>query len=71
VTVVASALGTRIDCDRCGAHVGDQHEALVHLRDATGFARRNAVDLCPRCAESQPAPSPSDFLAATIHRPRL
>jgi hypothetical protein len=49
VTVVASASGTRIDCDRCGSHAASPDLAVAVLRNATGFVRRDDQDLCPDC----------------------
>jgi hypothetical protein len=58
VTVVASASGTRIDCDRCGWHATSPDLPLIALRRATGFARVGDADLCPDCvAETAPAHS--------------
>jgi hypothetical protein len=49
VTVVASASGTRIDCDNCGEHVASHDLALPQLRRATGYVRINGRDYCPQC----------------------
>jgi hypothetical protein len=52
VTIVASASGTRIDCDRCGSHAASPDLAVALLRRATGFIRRDDADLCPDCADA-------------------
>jgi hypothetical protein len=52
VTVISSALGTRIDCDRCGEHVATPRHSVAALRLATGYARLAGDDYCPRCVEA-------------------
>jgi len=53
VTVISSALGTRIDCDRCGEHGATPSLSIEALRRATGYARLDGRDYCPQClAES-------------------
>jgi hypothetical protein len=68
VTVISSALGTRIDCDRCGEHVVTTRHSAVALRLATGYARPDGHDYCPRCLEASsgaqvdaPRAEPPDF----------
>jgi hypothetical protein len=51
VTVISSALGTRIDCDRCGEHVVTTHHSTAALRLATGYALIHGHDYCPRCLQ--------------------
>ena len=50
MTVLASASGTRIDCDRCGSHTASPDLAVAVLRHATGFVRHDDQDLCPDCS---------------------
>jgi hypothetical protein len=52
VTVLASASGTRIDCDRCGWHAASPDLSVAVLRRAAGFVRRQDQDLCSECAEA-------------------
>jgi hypothetical protein len=52
VTVLASASGTRIDCDRCGSHAASPDLSVALLRRATGFVRWRDEDLCSDCAET-------------------
>ena len=52
MTVISSALGTRIDCDRCGEHVVTTRHSVVALRLATGYTRLDGHDYCPRCLEA-------------------
>jgi hypothetical protein len=52
VTVLASASGTRIDCDRCGWHVASPDLSVALLRRAAGFVSRSGEDLCPDCADA-------------------
>ena len=54
MTVLASASGTRIDCDRCGWHAASPDLSVAHLRRATGFVRWRDEDLCSDCAETAP-----------------
>jgi hypothetical protein len=49
VTVISSALGTRIDCDRCGEHVVTTRHSTAALRLATGYALLDGHDYCPGC----------------------
>jgi hypothetical protein len=51
VTVISSAVGTRIDCDLCGEHVVTRRHSTAALRLATGYVRLDGDDYCPRCAE--------------------
>ena len=51
MTVISSALGTRIDCDGCGEHVTTTHDSTDALRLATGYALVDGHDFCPRCVE--------------------
>jgi hypothetical protein len=67
VTVISSALGTRIDCDRCGEHVVTPRHSTPALRLATGYALLDGRDYCPRCAGTlsgarfdEPRPEPPD-----------
>jgi hypothetical protein len=55
MSVLASASGVRIDCDRCRDHAFSPHLSLARLRRATGFVRANGRDFCPRCARSRAA----------------
>ena len=52
--MVASASGTRIDCDMCGEHVSSPDLTAARLRAATGYVRpaEHSVDFCPRCAQN-------------------
>jgi hypothetical protein len=50
VTVVASASGTRIDCDTCGQHTSSPNLTPDQLRRATGYTDVNGRDICPDCA---------------------
>jgi hypothetical protein len=52
VTVISSALGTRIDCDHCGQHVVTTRHSAVALRLATGYTRLDGHDHCPRCLDA-------------------
>ena len=52
MTAISSALGTRIDCDRCGEHVVTPRHSAAALRAATGYARLAGQDYCPRCLEA-------------------
>ena len=68
MTVISSALGTRIDCDRCGEHVATPRHSVAALRLATGYARLEGHDYCPRCLEASsgaqvdaPRAEPPDF----------
>jgi hypothetical protein len=54
MTVVAGASGIRIDCDRCGEHVGSPDLTLEPLRQATGFVRIDGADYCQRCGGIAP-----------------
>jgi hypothetical protein len=56
VTVIASALGTRIDCDICGEHTTSPDLTLDQLRRATGYVRVDGRDYCPGCAPGGSAP---------------
>src|SRR3954451_21717989 len=56
VTVVASASGTRIDCDRCGEHTSSPDLTRDQLRRATGYTCVDGRDLCPDCAASDTTP---------------
>jgi hypothetical protein len=49
VTVISSALGTRIDCDRCGRHAATASLSLEALRRTTGYAQLDGRDYCPQC----------------------
>jgi hypothetical protein len=53
MTVIASAFGTRIDCDHCGEHTSSADLTVEQLRTATGYVRPagQGLDFCPRCAE--------------------
>lgn len=53
MTVIASASGTRIDCDNCGEHTSSPDVGAEQLRTATGYIRPAGqnFDFCPRCAE--------------------
>jgi hypothetical protein len=51
VTVLASASGTRIDCDRCGWHAASPDLSVTLLRRDSGFVQRDGADLCSDCAE--------------------
>jgi hypothetical protein len=51
MTVLASASGTRIDCDACGEHIASPDLRLYQLRSATGFVLIDGRDYCPFCAE--------------------
>jgi len=55
--VVASASGTRIDCDICGEHTCSPDLAREHLQRETGYTRVDGRDLCPNCAASDTTPS--------------
>ena len=77
MTVISSALGTRIDCDRCGEHVVTARHSAAALRSATGYARLDGHDYGPRCLEpSSGAPvdaaraEPPDLAAAARPRDR-
>jgi hypothetical protein len=68
MTVISSALGTRIDCDHCGEHVVTTRHSAAALRLATGYARLEGHDYCPRCLEASsgaqvdaPRAEPPDF----------
>jgi hypothetical protein len=68
MTVISSALGTRIDCDYCGEHVVTTLHSTTALRLATGYARLDGHDYCPRCVETSsgaqvdaPRAEPPDF----------
>ena len=66
MTVLASASGTRIDCDRCGWHAASPDLAVALLRRAAGFVRRDGEDLCSDCAETGAAePEPEPALGAS------
>ena len=52
MTVISSALGTRIDCDRCGEHVMTPRHSAAALRLTSGYARLDGGDYCPRCVEA-------------------
>jgi hypothetical protein len=52
VSVLASASGTRIDCDDCGEHSASPYLTVDQLRRATGYVRIAGRDYCPRCARS-------------------
>ena len=52
MTVISSALGTRIDCDGCGEHVVTPRHSAAALRLATGYARLDGHDYCPRCLDA-------------------
>jgi hypothetical protein len=52
VTVLASASGTRIDCDRCGWHAASPDLSVALLRRAAGFVHLRDEDLCSDCAET-------------------
>jgi hypothetical protein len=67
VTVISSALGTRIDCDRCGQHAATASLSIEALRRATGYAQLDGRDYCPQCLEESidarfdsPLAGPSD-----------
>jgi hypothetical protein len=63
VTVISSAVGTRIDCDRCGEHVVTRRHSAAALRLATGYVRIDGDDCCPRCVEAAtgaPVDAPPD-----------
>jgi hypothetical protein len=53
MTVIASAAGTRIDCDNCDEHTSSRDLSPPQLRTATGYVRPagQSFDFCPRCAE--------------------
>lgn len=53
VTVISSALGARIDCDRCGQHVATASLSIEELRRASGYAQLDGRDYCPRCLKTQ------------------
>jgi hypothetical protein len=48
VTVIASASGTRIDCDVCGHHTAAPRPPGT-LRLETGFVLHAGRDWCPGC----------------------
>jgi hypothetical protein len=50
MTVIASASGTRVDCDICGEHTASHDLTLEQLHRATGYVRVDGRDYCPRCA---------------------
>lgn len=52
MTVISSAAGTRIDCDRCGEHVVTSRHSIAALRLATGYARIDGDDYCPSCVQA-------------------
>ena len=56
MAIVASALGSRIDCDNCGEHTSSPDLSPDQLGRATGYARVDGRDFCPRCAASHPNP---------------
>jgi hypothetical protein len=64
VTVLASASGTRIDCDRCGWHVASPDLSVALLRRAAGFTRWRDEDLCSECAETAHEEHPEPALDA-------
>jgi hypothetical protein len=51
MTVVASASGTRIDCDSCGEHTASPDLTVDELRRVAGFVVVAGRDYCPVCAE--------------------
>jgi hypothetical protein len=49
-TILRSASGTRVDCDRCGIHAASPDLSLEQLQRATGYVHVQGADLCPDCA---------------------
>jgi hypothetical protein len=49
MALVASASGTRIDCDRCGAHVVSPTLSATALREELSYVAEADLDYCPRC----------------------
>jgi hypothetical protein len=60
MTVVASASGTRIDCDRCGLHAVVPELSIGLLRRDAGFVSVGGADLCPECAGEVASPEPAE-----------
>ena len=52
MTIVRSASGIRIDCDRCEHHTGARALSVDELRYATGYVSHRGHDLCPSCGRS-------------------
>jgi len=59
MTIVRSASGIRIDCDRCEEHAGAPSRSVEALRRATGYVTHGGHDLCPTCWAEATAP-PAD-----------
>jgi hypothetical protein len=57
MTVVLSAMGTRMDCDGCDAHVASPSLSIAELRHANGYVIRDGRDYCPACRGRSPDPS--------------
>ena len=49
MTVLASASGTRIDCDACGAHTQSTTLGADVLRERAGFVLHAGRDWCADC----------------------
>jgi hypothetical protein len=58
VSVLVSATGVRIDCDRCGQHVSSSDLSVDALRRASGFVYTGEADYCPSCAGAEPRGEP-------------
>jgi len=69
VTVVASASGTRIDCDSCREHTSSPDLTREQLRRATGYTRLDGRDLCPDCAASETTRAATAARHAPVDRP--
>jgi len=49
MTLVRSASGTRIDCDRCGGHTASSTWSADDLRSSARFVLHEGRDWCPDC----------------------
>ena len=49
MTVLRSASGTRIECDRCSDHAASTSLSPDQLRRESGYVRHHDRDWCPTC----------------------
>jgi hypothetical protein len=49
MTVVRSAMGTRLDCDGCDGHAATPSLSIETLRRNTDYVQHNGRDYCPDC----------------------